>query len=165
MKTFLIALKALFYLVAAFLFFGSVVFRVRRLDLSLGVLPTWTEIPGITLVAAGGALLLLCFGVFVVRGRGTPLPLDPPTRLVAVGPYKYVRNPIHLAWITLFIDLEMYLRSASILLFALAFFAICHLYVLCVEEPSLKKRFRTEYEEYCKAVPRYIPRLDSRKKA
>jgi len=52
MKTFLIALKALFYLVAAFLFFGSVVFRVRRLDLSLGVLPTWTEIPGITLVAA-----------------------------------------------------------------------------------------------------------------
>jgi protein-S-isoprenylcysteine O-methyltransferase Ste14 len=164
MKTFLIALKAFFYLVAALLFFGWVVLRVHRLDLILGVLPTWTEIPGITLVAAGGALLLLCFGVFVVRGRGTPLPFDPPTKLVALGPYKYVRNPIHVAWVTLFIGLGLYLRSPSILVFALAFFAVCYVYVLWVEEPSLKKRFRTEYEEYCKAVPRYVPRLDSSKK-
>ena len=164
MKTLLTALKALLYLVGALLFFGWVVFRVRRLDLTLGVLPTWTEILGITLVAAGGALLLLCFGTFVVRGRGTPLPLDPPTKLVALGPYKYVRNPIHIAWVVLFIGLGLYLRSPSILLFALAFLAICYVYVLWVEEPSLQKRFGTEYEEYCKAVPRYLPRLDSRKK-
>src|SRR5262249_40095361 len=119
----------------------------------LGVLPSWTEIPAIILVASGGALLLVCFGVFVVRGRGTPLPLDPPTKLVAFGPYKYVRNPIHIAWLTLFIGLGLYLRSPSILLFALAFFAICYVYVLWVEEPSLKKRFGTEYEEYCKVCP------------
>src|SRR5262249_32863886 len=149
MKTFLIAVKALLYLVAALLFFGWVVFRIRRLVLALGVLPTWPEIPGITLVAAGGACLLCGFGVFAVRGRGTPLPLDPPTQLVALGPYKYVRNPIHIAWVTFFIGLGLYLRSPSILLFAVAFFAVCYVYVLQVEEPSLKKRFRTEYEEYC----------------
>ena len=165
MKTFLTALKALLQLVAALLFFGWVAFRVRQLDLTLGVLPPWTEIFGMILLAAGGALLLLCFGVFVVRGRGTPLPLDPPTRLVALGPYKYVRNPIHIAWVTLFIGLGLYLRSPSILLFALVFFAICYVYVVWVEEPSLKRRFRTEYKEYCEVVPRYIPRLSSRKQA
>ena|SRR5690348_14255316 len=164
MRTFLTALKALLYLFAALLFFGWLAFRVRRLDFIVGVLPTWTEIPGIILVAAGGALLFLCFGAFVVQGRGTPLPLDPPTKLVVLGPYKYVRNPIHIAWVTLFIGLGLYLRSPSILLFALAFFIVCYVYVLWVEEPGLKKRFKTEYEEYCKAVPRYVPRLDSRRK-
>lgn len=164
MKTLLTAVKALLYLVVGLFFFGWVVFRVRRLDLTLGILPTWTEIPGIILAAAGGALLLLCFGAFVVRGRGTPLPLDPPTKLVALGPYKYVRNPIHIAWVTLFIGLGLYVRSPSILLFALGFFAICYAYVLWVEEPSLKKRFGTEYGEYCKVVPRYVPRLNSRKR-
>ena|SRR5215469_7003308 len=89
---------------------------------------------------------------------------DPPTKRGSLGPYKYVRNPIHIAWVTFFIGLGLYLRSPSILLFAVAFFAVCYVYVLQVEEPSLKKRFRTEYEEYCKAVPRYVPRLDSRKK-
>jgi len=163
MKTFLTALKAFLYLVVALLFFGWVVFRVRRLDLTFGVLPMWAEIPGLIVAGAGGALLLLCFGVFVVRGRGTPLPLDPPTKLVAIGPYKYVRNPIHIAWVSLFIGLGLYLRSPSILLFALAFFATCYVYVLWVEEPSLKKRFRTEYEEYCKVVPRYVPRPNPRK--
>lgn len=153
MKTFLTALKALLYLVAALLFFGWVVFRVRLLDLTVGVLPTWTKVPGIILVAAGAAELLLCFGTFVVRGWGTPLPLDPPTKLVTLGPYKYVRNPIHIAWVTLFIGLGLYLRSPSILLFSLGFFAICYVYVLWVEEPTLKKRFGTEYEEYCKVVP------------
>jgi len=164
MKAFFSAVKALLYLITALLFFGWLVFRIRRLDLSLGILPVWTKIPGITLFAAGGALLLVCFGVFVVCGRGTPLPLDPPRKLVALGPYKYVRNPIHIAWVTLFFGLGLYLRSPSLLLFAVAFFAVCYVYVLWVEEPRLKKRFGTEYEEYCKAVPRYLPRLDSRKK-
>ncbi|MBX2799042.1 MAG: hypothetical protein KTR31_15305 [Myxococcales bacterium] len=32
----------------------------------------------------------------VRAGRGTPIPLDPPTTLVTTGPYAYVRNPIQL---------------------------------------------------------------------
>ena len=30
---------------------------------------------------------------------------------------------------------------------------------LIVEEPGLRKRFGREYEEYCKTVPRWVPRL------
>lgn len=31
---------------------------------------------------------------FAVRGRGTPIPYDPPTRLVTSGPYAYIANPM-----------------------------------------------------------------------
>jgi protein-S-isoprenylcysteine O-methyltransferase Ste14 len=34
---------------------------------------------------------------FAVRGRGTPLPVDAPQRLVIQGPYRYTRNPMYLA--------------------------------------------------------------------
>ncbi|MEV6317097.1 isoprenylcysteine carboxylmethyltransferase family protein [Streptomyces sp. NPDC051776] len=34
---------------------------------------------------------------FVQRGGGTPVPYDPPVRLVNSGPYAYVRNPMQLS--------------------------------------------------------------------
>jgi len=34
---------------------------------------------------------------FAERGRGTPIPFDPPRRLVTSGPYAYVANPMQLA--------------------------------------------------------------------
>ncbi|HEX8906458.1 MAG TPA: hypothetical protein VF771_16530, partial [Longimicrobiaceae bacterium] len=34
---------------------------------------------------------------FAVRGEGTPLPYDPPARLVRSGPYAYVANPMQLS--------------------------------------------------------------------
>ena len=43
----------------------------------------------------GGFEILWCFWDFTFKGRGTPLPLDPPKELVATGPYRYVRNPIY----------------------------------------------------------------------
>jgi len=34
---------------------------------------------------------------FALRGHGTPLPYDPPVRLVRTGAYRYVANPMQLA--------------------------------------------------------------------
>src|SRR5436190_9603005 len=43
----------------------------------------------------GVAILLWCFWDFLVKGRGTPAPTDPPKELVVSGLYKYVRNPMY----------------------------------------------------------------------
>jgi protein-S-isoprenylcysteine O-methyltransferase Ste14 len=41
-----------------------------------------------------------------------------------------------------------------------AFLAICfHLFVVFYEERDLRARFNGEYEEFCRQVPRWIPRL------
>ena len=42
----------------------------------------------------GFAVALRCVWDFGWTGRGTPAPIAPPKRLVVVGFYRYVRNPI-----------------------------------------------------------------------
>ena len=48
-------------------------------------------------VAALGLLGLSAVQEFATRGDGTPVPFDPPSRLVMSGPYAYVRNPMQLS--------------------------------------------------------------------
>jgi len=48
---------------------------------------------GLPLFAAGAALWLWSVLQFV-RAKGTPIPLNPPSRLIQEGPYRYVRNPM-----------------------------------------------------------------------
>ena len=59
--------------------------------------------------ALGLALSLFAFGIvvylrsawdFAVIGRGTPAPIDAPKRLVTRGFYRYTRNPMYVAVLT-----------------------------------------------------------------
>ena len=54
------------------------------------------QIGGLVLLALGGALALWCILTFVVVGKGTPAPFDPPRQLVVRGPYRFVRNPMYI---------------------------------------------------------------------
>jgi len=49
------------------------------------------------LVALPALLGVAAVHEFAARGGGTPLPYDPPPRLVRSGPYAYVRNPMQLS--------------------------------------------------------------------
>jgi protein-S-isoprenylcysteine O-methyltransferase Ste14 len=40
-----------------------------------------------------------------------------------------------------------------------AFWAVCHLFVIAYEEPTLHDAFRAEYAAYQHSVPRWLPRL------
>lgn len=44
------------------------------------------------------------------------------------------------------------------MLLGLFFFTLNHFYFIFHKEPGLAKRFGEEYEEYCRNVPRWIPR-------
>ena len=159
MKTFFLALRSAIYMTGFLLFFGWIALRVRALDHRIGVsLPAAVQIPGAILALLGAILGLACAVVFVSRGRGTPAIFDAPRVFVAVGPYRYVRNPMYIGGLMLLAGLGLCERSISILLMALLLFLVVHLFVLFYEEPTLTRQFGSSYQEYLRAVHRWIPR-------
>ena len=141
-------------------FWGWVALSVRAYDRNLGIVPPdWTRGFAIPLMAIGAIVALLCAGTFVVVGRGTPAPFDAPREFVAVGPYKYVRNPMYIGALIVLFGFGLYLHSFSVLLLPFAVFLLVHLFVVLYEEPNLRGRFGPSYEDYCRRVSRWIPRV------
>ena len=158
MKTLMIGLKAVFYMTVFVSVFAMVALLVRSFDCCLGVaLPAGSATPGIVLMIAGGILGLVCAGTFVARGQGTPAPFDAPKKFVAIGPYRYVRNPMYIGGLLLLAGFGLYQHSVSILILAAALSGVVHLLVVLYEEPALLKEFGETYQEYCSATRRWIP--------
>jgi protein-S-isoprenylcysteine O-methyltransferase Ste14 len=113
---------------------------------------------GAPVIAAGAALYFWCVWNFAAVGNGTPGPWDAPRRVVAVGPYRWVRNPIYIGALLVVLG-EAWLFTAPRLLIYAAAMAVCvHLFVIGYEERTLARRFDGAYLEYRAAVPRWIPR-------
>ncbi len=109
----------------------------------------------------GFAVALRCIWDFGWTGRGTPAPFAPPQRLVAVGFYRYVRNPMYVGFAVGWIGLWVVFGHANpVAIAAVAAVALgVHLFVLLYEEPTLRKKFGTDYEEYCRNMRRWWPRV------
>ena len=109
----------------------------------------------------GFAVALRCVWDFGWTGRGTPAPFAPPQRLVVVGLYRHVRNPMYLGlavgWIGLWVIFG-HANPAAIAGVAAVALAI-RLFVLFYEEPALRGKFGADYEEYCRNVDRWWPRV------
>ncbi|HKD01487.1 MAG TPA: isoprenylcysteine carboxylmethyltransferase family protein [Terriglobales bacterium] len=108
----------------------------------------------------GFAIALRCVWDFGWTGHGTPAPIAPPQALVVVGFYRHVRNPMYLGfaagWIGLWV---VFGHPNPALIAAVAAVATgVHLFVLFYEEPTLRKKFGADYEEYCRNVDRWWPR-------
>ena len=109
----------------------------------------------------GFSVALRCIWDFGWTGRGTPAPLAPPQRVVAVGFYRYVRNPMYLGFACGWTGLWIVFGRASLsAIISVAFVALgVHLFVVLYEEPTLRRKFGSSYERYCRNVPRWWPRL------
>jgi protein-S-isoprenylcysteine O-methyltransferase Ste14 len=110
------------------------------------------------LIGAGAALMLWCWYEFVTRGRGTPMPIDPPRRLVVAGPYRYVRNPMYVAALLVILGQAALFGATSLLWYAAVYALLAHAFVVGYEERTLARRFGTEYAAYRAAVGRWLPR-------
>src|SRR6266540_1721668 len=106
----------------------------------------------------GSLVILWCFWSFTFTGRGTPVPTDPPKELVVTGPYRYVRNPIYVGVLIIFLGHFLWFGYWRLLTYALIAFIAVHFFILWYEEPTLKRKFGAAYEEYLQRVPRWIPR-------
>lgn len=154
-------------LLNAVLFFG--VFMVAIPWLAHRALPTELPIPSVVrtwlpglLAFAGIASWIACLDTFSRRGGGTPLPADAPRDLVTTGLFGWIRNPIMAAELSVIWALALHLASVGVAAYAVTISVLGHLSVVYVEEPELRKRFGQGYEEYCRRVPRWIPRLGRR---
>lgn len=123
--------------------------------------PVWLLAPGLALLAAATAFVVDGVRRFLRDGRGTHAPFHPPERLVVAGPYRWVRNPLYLAYDAFIVGEALCLASPAIAAYALAFAALAHGFVVWVEEPGLRRRFGAEYDRYRADVPRWRPRAPS----
>ena len=117
------------------------------------------QIMGAALVLIGAAVALSCVVVFARFGRGTPVPLDPPRRLVTRGPYRIVRNPMYLGAGVALIGAAAFYGSIAVLAYAGFLFLTSHLFIVMYEEPTLRRTFGSEYDDYSRRVGRWWPRL------
>jgi protein-S-isoprenylcysteine O-methyltransferase Ste14 len=114
---------------------------------------------GLVLLAVGALLFAASLRRFATEGRGTLAPWDPPRRLVVRGPYRYVRNPMISGVVLVLFGEALLLLSRPHLVWAVTFLGINALYIPLLEEPLLEQRFGADYREYCRNVPRLLPRL------
>jgi len=135
------------YIPLAFLRAGS---RIETGIISLLAIPLWL---------IGSLIVLRCFWDFTFKGRGTPLPSDPPQELVITGFYRYVRNPIYVGVLLIFLGHFLWFGYWALLTYTVIAFIIVHLFITFYEEPTLKRKFGAVYEDYLKRVPRWIPKF------
>ena len=114
------------------------------------------------------SIILLSLGWFIcgwtalsfIRTKGTPVPFNPPPKLITTGLYAHIRNPMLLGLFIFLIGLGIILGSLSLIfIFTPLFVLINVFYLKVVEEKEMEKKFGGEYLEYKKKVPMFIPKI------
>ena len=91
-------------------------------------------------------------------GSGTPAPIDAPKRLVKRGFYRYTRNPMYVAALTVVIGWATLFGAAVLVGYAIVLFVAFSLFIRLYEEPRLAREFGEEYATYVSQVGRWLPR-------
>lgn len=158
--------------VGAIFFFAVIILMVLlflRIDrwLHLPAFPVgpWNLVLSVPLLLLGLALEVWSNAKFF-KAKGTPVPLNPPPKVVTSGPYAYVRNPMLTGVFLLLFGFGILVKSISVtFLFTPLFILLNVLEIRAVEEPELAKRLGEEYIEYMKRTPMFFPRLTRRRPA
>jgi protein-S-isoprenylcysteine O-methyltransferase Ste14 len=117
------------------------------------------RIIGVVLILTGLPVLLDSFARFALQGLGTPAPVFPTKHLVVTGWYRYVRNPMYVAVVSIIVGQALLFGNIRLLEYGAAAWLVAHLFVLAYEEPTMRGTFGEEYQQFCANVPRWIPRL------
>lgn len=118
----------------------------------------WPLLIAIPLGITGLFFLIWTITLFIKIGKGTLAPWNPTQKLIITGPYAYVRNPMLSGVFMILLAEAIAAQSGAILTWFVLFVIINAIYFVLSEEPGLRKRFGREYDEYCRNVPRYLPR-------
>ncbi|WP_090822970.1 isoprenylcysteine carboxylmethyltransferase family protein [Arthrobacter sp. yr096] len=118
----------------------------------IGMLFAWSAI------AAGVAFLLHAFALFALH-RGTPAPVAPTETLVVTGAYRFVRNPMYLAVLSIILGQALLFGSWRLVIYAVIVLAAVFAFVKGYEEPTLTETYGEQYLNYQRNVPGWWPRF------
>jgi protein-S-isoprenylcysteine O-methyltransferase Ste14 len=147
-------------------FTAAFVLVALLLDRLLGLpplLPDGARLPvSLPLIVVGIAITLWSVAHFL-RVRGTPVPFNPPPKVVDTGPYRYARNPMVSGVFLQLFGIGFALSSVSLVCLFAPLYVLFHVWELkTIEEPELVKRLGEEYVEYRRRTPMFIPGLRRR---
>ncbi len=77
--------------------------------------------------------------------------------LVIEGFYAHTRNPMYVANYLMTVGLGLMYGSPWVYFFVIPFFTYVYLSIVVAEENFLRGKFSVSYDEYCRAVNRFIP--------
>jgi protein-S-isoprenylcysteine O-methyltransferase Ste14 len=153
---------------------GSTIFLFVAPGTVAGLVPWWIgkwrvhapflgftalRVAGGVLMAVAFVFLLEAFLRFALQGIGTPAPIYPTKRLVVAGSYRFVRNPMYVAVVSLILGQSLIFGDIRIFVYGLCAWLVTHIFVLTYEEPTLRRTFPVDYAAFTANVPRWIPRV------
>ena len=147
--------SAAFFVVAPGTVVGLIPWLITRWEISS---PPWQIAVGAALIIAGLIPLALAFVEFA-KARGTPMPLAPTEHLVVTGFNRYVRNPMYVGLLVAILGQALLFGSVGLIIYAAVVWIATASFVRWYEEPTLSRRYGSDYETYRRNVPAWIPRL------
>jgi len=129
----------------------------RLLDLP-PLLPEAARLPMSIPVVAIGVVLTAWSAFHFLKVKGTPVPFNPPPKVVDTGPYIYARNPMLTGVFLFLFGIGFGLNSVSLVLVFTPLYVLMNVWELKhIEEPELVRRLGQEYIEYRRKTPMFIP--------
>ena len=124
------------------------------------IVPRPTSIYISTPMLAIGLLVTGWSIIHFLKAKGTPVPVNPPPRLVTTGPYAYTRNPMLTGIFIILFGIGLMLGSISLTFIFTPLFILVNIWELkAIEEPELVKRLGEEYLAYRNKTPMFIPKI------
>lgn len=114
---------------------------------------------GLIFILFGIIGYLASFWGFIFEAESSPIPGDPPKHLIVKGIYRYVRNPIYISHYFVLFGEALFFQSLELFYYLFAWIVFFYIFVILIEEPFLRDRFGDKYDQYCKTVGRWIPRI------
>lgn len=106
---------------------------------------------GAAIMAIAHVLRLVCSGY-----------LDKDARLITAGPFSYCRNPLYVGNAMVVIAFALMSGQVIALPVMLVLWLATHRPTVACEEGLLRDNFGEKFEDYCRRVPRWFPRLRAR---
>ena len=109
-------------------------------------------------ILAAGALGIGWSARHFLKVRATPVPFNPPPKLVDTGPYRCVRNPMLTGVFLCLFGIGLAVNSISIVCLFTPLYILVNIWELkSIEEPELVRRLGEPYVAYRQCTPMFLP--------